>query len=58
MKVVKEELLDTKNDRDSIKALSIISNNYPTEKGFAIQCWMSPCFVHIVVYDINKVEGR
>ena len=58
MKVIKEELIDTKSDRESIKRLSIISNKYPTEKGYAIQCWMSPCFVHIMVYDINKVEER
>lgn len=58
MKVVKEILKDTCGDRESIKELSILSNRYPTEKGYAIQCWMSPCFVHIMVYDINKVESK
>ena len=58
MRVIKEELIDTKSDRESIKRLSILSNRYPTEKGYAIQCWMSPCFVHIIVYDLNKVDGK
>ena len=58
MKLIKEILKDTKGDRDSIKEFSILSNKYPTEKGYVIQCWISALFVHIMVYDINKVENK
>ena len=57
MKMIYEVLKDMNSDRDSIKEVSIVANKYPTEKGFAIEVWMSPKFVHIKVYDINKVEG-
>ena len=55
MKTIKEILKKTKEDKESIKELSIISNKYPTEKGYVIQYWMSPQFVHIVVYKIDEI---
>lgn len=58
MKCIKEELIEATSDRESIKRLSIIANNYPTAKGYAIECWISVSFINIKVYDINKVESK
>lgn len=53
MKMILEKLIETKSNRDSIKELSIIANNYPCDKGYAIETWLSPNFVHIKVYDLE-----
>lgn len=58
MKAIYEKRYPRINDRDSIKDFNIIVNNYPTEKGYAVEFWMSQGMVHIIVYDVNLVEGE
>lgn len=56
MKLANEYLLETKNDEHSIKWITAMCKQYPTEKGFRVETFMSPNFVHVKVYKMGDNE--
>ncbi|MBO7731115.1 MAG: hypothetical protein J6S67_01130 [Methanobrevibacter sp.] len=55
MKKVLQKIIETSGDRDGIKELSIIINNYPTSEGFRVEGFISPNFIRITVYKVEEL---
>lgn len=50
MEKIREELFQIANDTDAYHWVQSFLNKYPTEKGFRVECFISPKFMRVSVY--------
>lgn len=52
MKKIRDEMIETLSDNDSLTWVKPFIERYPTEKGFRLEFFFSPQFIRIMVYKI------
>ena len=53
MEKIKEDYIKTANDNDSFHWIQSYMNQYPTEKGFRVEFFVSPKFIRVTVYKMG-----
>lgn len=51
MDKIRENYINTSGDEESYKWIQAFLKEYPTEKGYRIESFMSPKFIRVTVYD-------
>lgn len=51
MEKINEVYIKTCNDWESISWIQKYMKQYPTEKGFRVECFLSPKFIRITIYE-------
>ena len=53
MKKVEQFMLETNDDREAVRYITVATAQFPTEEGYRIETFMSPRFLRITIYKVK-----